>query len=128
MEKKTLRDFMPTELTEWEDVRAYKMLDVLVTKEHCSLTEQDDYKFWPGTHKNVFYWVELENGNAVGWNENPARGWSFPVIKMKKEGEVKKFWCWLCKKKQDHSWVPQKGEGVADGRYRCQICDSMYYG
>ena len=41
-------------------------------------------KPWPGSHKNVFVWWELETGHAIGWNENPSRGWSFPVIKLKK--------------------------------------------
>ena len=86
MEKvKTLKDVMPTCLADsgYEKTRAYKMKDVLVVKEHCSLTDQDEFQSWPGTHKNVYSWVELENGCAVGWNENPTRGWSFPVIKMK---------------------------------------------
>lgn len=26
-------------------------------------------------------WWELKNGYVVGWNENPSRGWSFPVEK-----------------------------------------------
>ncbi len=83
-EKKTLKDAMPSELVAYgyEDTRAYEMKDVLVAKEHCTLYDQDEYLSWPGTHKNVYSWVELENGYAVGWNENPARGWSFPVIKL----------------------------------------------
>jgi hypothetical protein len=82
---KTLKEIMPEELVarDCDKTRAYKMKDVIVVKEHCTLIDQDEYKFWPGTHKNVYSWVELENGYAVGWNENPARGWSFPVIKMK---------------------------------------------
>ena len=40
---------------------------------------------WPGKHKNVFAWWILEDGRAVGWNENPALGWSFPVIKYKEK-------------------------------------------
>jgi hypothetical protein len=85
MKEKTLRDVMPKELTDrdCDKTRAYKMRDVLVVNEHCSMIDQNEYQSWPGTHKNVYYWVELENGNAVGWNENPARGWSFPVVKMK---------------------------------------------
>ena len=88
MEKvRTLKDVMPKDLTdsEYDKTRAYKMKDVLVVKEHCSIIDQEEYKFWPGTHKNVYSWVILENGYAVGWNENPSMGWSFPVIKMKEE-------------------------------------------
>jgi hypothetical protein len=82
---KTLKDVMPEELTnrDCDKTRAYKMKDVRVVEEHCSMIDQEEFKFWPGTHKNVYFWVVLENGNAVGWNENPSRGWSFPVIKMK---------------------------------------------
>ena len=83
MNAKTLKDVMPSELvsSEYDDTRAYGMRDVIVLKEHCSLTDQGQYQFWPGKHKNVYFWVELENGSLVGWNENPARGWSFPVMK-----------------------------------------------
>lgn len=82
--ERTLTDAMPTELIShgYESTRAYKMKDVIITKEHCSMIDQDDYQRWPGKHKNVFFWVELKSGHAVGWNENPARGWSFPVIKL----------------------------------------------
>ena len=80
----TLKDVMPSEFVNgsYHDTRAYKMRDAIVTVEHCGLWEQDEYKPWPGTHKNVYFWAELESGHAVGWNENPARGWSFPVIKL----------------------------------------------
>lgn len=36
---------------------------------------------WPGEHRYVAIWHVLANNKAVGWNENPRRGWSFPVIK-----------------------------------------------
>jgi len=83
---KTLQDVMPHELVtcEYDDTRAYKMKDIKVVAEHGDPMD-DDMVGWIGTHKHVFYWVELENGYAVGWNENPARGWSFPVVKMKKD-------------------------------------------
>ncbi len=82
----TLKDTMPTEFVgcEYNDTRAYRMKDVFVVKEHCGLWDQDEYEPWPGKHKNVHSWVELENGYIVGWNENPARGWSFPVMKNPK--------------------------------------------
>ena len=35
-----------------------------------------------GKHKKITYWFELSNGYAVGLNENPARGMSFPVEKL----------------------------------------------
>lgn len=77
---KKLRDLLPPEfLAEYQDTQAAKMLDVTVTKE-CDATKSGER--WPGKHKHVYAWYVLENGKAVGWNENPGRGWSFPVIKF----------------------------------------------
>ena len=75
---KTLRDVLPTEAFwgEYENDKFQKFLDVEIVSEHCTN--------WVGNHKNVYYWWNLSNGYAVGWNENPSRGWSFPVVKMKK--------------------------------------------
>jgi len=81
MRKFTLTDYMPLEFDETH--ASYKYADVKVINNHVAHMDGDAYASWPGTHKNVFSWVELENGKAVGWNENPARGWSFPVISYK---------------------------------------------
>ena len=79
---KTLKDVLPYEfLSDFTDTKAYKFRDIEVIKEHKGNFSGSN---WPGKHKNVYFWVELENGYAVGFNENPARGWSFPVIKYKK--------------------------------------------
>jgi hypothetical protein len=40
---------------------------------------------WPGGHKNVSHWVHLDSEHAVAWNEHPSRGWSYPIIKHKKQ-------------------------------------------
>lgn len=74
--KKTLRDVMPLEFTGYTDTKAFKFIDVEVVTEHMNDAR------WIGPQKNVFFWVELANGFAVGWNENPGRGWSFPVVKI----------------------------------------------
>jgi hypothetical protein len=63
-----------------ESDTAYKYLDVKVLRTFWSHTIR-----WVGTHKNVHFWVLLENGYAVGWNESPSRGWSFPMVKLKPE-------------------------------------------
>lgn len=76
----TLKDTMPDSFN--EDDKAWKYKDINVTKVHCSFSDGYEHVWWPGTHKNVFYWVELENGYAVGWNENPSKGYSFPIKKM----------------------------------------------
>ena len=76
---------------EYEDERAYKFRDVKVVKEHSRIGVSGGkivdirYKKWIGTHKYVYNWVELENGYAVGMNENPSRGLSFPVVRIKKK-------------------------------------------
>ena len=85
MKEQTLKDVMPYELTtnEYDDTKAFTMIDVKVIAEHGHPLDNDGIG-WIGTHKNVYYWVELENGYAVGWNENPGIGWSFPVKKVPK--------------------------------------------
>jgi hypothetical protein len=40
---------------------------------------------WPAPHKNVFAWWLLETGHAVGFNENPSHGWTFPNIRFTPE-------------------------------------------
>lgn len=73
---KTLGQAAPQEfLREFQDTPAYKLRGVKVVSEHEGFKER-----WPGKHRNVRVWWTLENGKRVGWNENPARGWSFPVL------------------------------------------------
>lgn len=86
MKSKTLKEVMPDVLVscEYDNTKAYELKDISVVKEHDLFVDQDEYCFWPGKHKNVYFWVELENGSLVGWNKNPARGWSFPVMKNPK--------------------------------------------
>lgn len=76
---KTLAQAMPAEFMgpEYVDARARKLAAVEVKVEHGEFSKR-----WPGREKHVGYWVELENGYAVGFNENPGRGWSFPVCKV----------------------------------------------
>lgn len=68
-----LRDVLPSEFFgEFMDTPAAKLLDEEVKSQH-------DDKPWVGSHKHVYRWWTLENGKRVAWNENPAKGWSFPV-------------------------------------------------
>ena len=57
---------------------AAKLLDVEVVAEYGHTNNNP--KPWPGKHKHVCVWWQLANGKAVAWNENPSKGWSFPVI------------------------------------------------
>jgi hypothetical protein len=62
---------------------ASKYKDVFVIDEHAR-SDEERWKRFPSKHKNVHYWVELECGIAIGLNENPGRGMSFPIIRTKK--------------------------------------------
>jgi hypothetical protein len=75
-----LKDRLPIEFMgcEYENSKARKFSDIEVIQEFESYNEP-----WIGNHKNVHFWFVLENGYAVGFNENPAKGWSFPLIKLK---------------------------------------------
>lgn len=80
----TLREWAPAEFeTSFDDTPAFKFADVRVVEEY-GMFEDEQWKRWPGAHKNVKNWCVLENGYAVGWNENDSRGWSFPMIKYRK--------------------------------------------
>ena len=72
---KTLRDYLPVEAYQsgaFDRDRFMRYLDMPAT--------EVVFKSWPGPQKNVHTWWYLDNGMAVGWNENPGTGWSFPVI------------------------------------------------
>lgn len=72
---KTLGEVVPIEFhREYRDTRAFTLRDCKVIAEYDSRSKR-----WPGTHKNVLNWWQLEDGRCVGWNENAGRGWSFPV-------------------------------------------------
>ncbi len=60
--------------SEYDETRAFKFQNVDILDRMRGN--------WPGPQKNVQYWVTLANGYAVGRNENPSRGLSFPVIKL----------------------------------------------
>lgn len=71
---------LPIEFVELllNDCKTRKFADIKVISKFDSRKRK-----WVGTHKNVTYWYELENGYAVGLNENPSRGLSIPVVKLK---------------------------------------------
>ena len=75
----TLKEAMPYEYSQDTDSKAHKFDDIEVIWKQNVLNH---YKKWPGTQKYVYFWVVLANGYAVGWNENPSKGWSFPIIKL----------------------------------------------
>lgn len=77
MDNIKLKDILPYEFMngEYDDTKAYKL------REKCVQVVFDGSIIrWPGRHKYVYSWVLLVGGTLVGWNENPSRGWSFPVM------------------------------------------------
>jgi len=74
---KKVEDCFPREaFHDWPALDAVR--DKQVVAEH-SLRDAN-WERWPGKQKNVMYWIEIEGGKAIGWNENDARGWSFPIM------------------------------------------------
>jgi hypothetical protein len=84
MEKK-LKDVLPIEFQDgsYDNSQAFKFKDVEINEEFFAYKNDKEFRQWPGKTKNVYYWCILKNGYAVGWNENPSRGWSFPIIKIR---------------------------------------------
>ena len=86
---KTLKDVMPSQFMggEYDTSPAFALRDVEVVEVfgRTAIVGAEETRdiAWPGPQKNVHHWVQLTNGKAVGWNENLARGWSFPVITLK---------------------------------------------
>lgn len=76
-----LIDWLPKEFfLEFSNSPVMKHLKDKIVKVHK--TTQEGH-MWVGEHKWVFSWVELDSGYAVGKNENPSRGLSFPMVKLK---------------------------------------------
>jgi hypothetical protein len=87
----TLREWLTgKQLSDNEEKKLNKHMDVEVQHEFMAHHE-DTWISWRefGSQKNVFCWVLLKNGLAVGWNENPATGWSFPSKKLPIDVKVK---------------------------------------
>lgn len=87
---KPLKDYLPDGFLSgsFDDDRAFKFKDVIVVKVGDDVEVPSHLRLsWPGREKFVFNWYVLSNGYAVGFNENPSRGWGFPVIKYKNKGE-----------------------------------------
>lgn len=66
-----------------KEYKKYQKIKNLKIIKDFALHYEDLWKSWPGKHKNVMYWYLLEGGICIGHNENPAIGWSFPIIKIK---------------------------------------------
>lgn len=74
----------------WWNMRKYKKKDIPAKQfSDVKIVDRNASNVgWPGTEKTVKYWVELENGWAVGMHE-PKRGKAeFPMYEMPKEENV----------------------------------------
>lgn len=82
-----LREVLPKEALseEFADQRFRKYLDYEVIQEIKTYNPR-----FPFEHKNIHVWWIIEDSLAVGWNENPSRGWSFPVERLQHRYTV--FW------------------------------------
>lgn len=82
-----LKQVLPKEFGEerYRNTPAYELREAkvmakkLATGAPCS-NRSELFEAWPGPHEFVRDWFILDNGKAVGFNEDPVNGWSFPVI------------------------------------------------
>lgn len=79
-----LREWLPQEALggEYVNDRHMKFLDHEIIAEY-TIAQNKMFKSWPGHEKNVLHWCIIKTGQCIGWNENPSKGWSFPVTPAK---------------------------------------------
>jgi hypothetical protein len=69
----------------WWDMPKYKNIEILA-KEFSDVEikqRNGSNRGWPGPEKDVHYWVELENGWAVGIITHKKKPAIFPMYSMK---------------------------------------------
>lgn len=83
--EKTLENWLPKEFfREFGDSGLNKLLDYKVIEEYGGYGNAN--KRHPFISKNIYTWCIISNGikkYAVGWNESPSRGYSFPYKRLK---------------------------------------------
>jgi len=123
-----LRDVLPKEALsgEYEGAKFLKYLDCEVVQQ-LNRERHPIYGF-PFTHANINVWWIIEDRRAVGWNENPKRGWSFPVAKLPKITKVTEGFtitvnciCPECNRASDHN-VDKHDFYARDDS--CELCGS----
>ena len=70
----------------WWNMKKYKKQDILAREySKVEIREVNGLNTgWPGPEKEVQYWVELENGMAVGYYEPRLGKAEFPVYSIQK--------------------------------------------
>lgn len=76
MQSKTFRDV----LASYDTCEHQKVFDLHGDKKVIERFDQREYPFPKASFKNITYWWLLEDGTAIGLNENPNTGASFPVV------------------------------------------------
>ena len=83
LNSKTLKDVLPYDAQfefEGRDKRLATLLNVGVL---AQFDPRKPGEHWEGSpHRNIIVWFLLEDGHAVGFNENISVGWAFPVIRL----------------------------------------------
>lgn len=81
-----LKDALPHDAWIDDHEFASKLMECDVVRHHSRVGEHGSRR-WPGTHKNVECWWVVKRSDgvyyAVGWNENPSIGWSFPTKRLR---------------------------------------------
>lgn len=86
---KSLLEALPYEFRDFTDLPAWKRRHERVVRAFDGCRHDpgdspamgcDGFCPWPGTHRHVYQWYQLESGCGVGCNENPMVGWTFPVV------------------------------------------------
>lgn len=79
-EPMTLREWMHSDARSEQEALLEKHGDKQVVSIHDG-TEEAFPQYGAALdpkYRNVLNWVILDDGSAVGWNESPRSGWSFP--------------------------------------------------
>ena len=79
-----LKEWLPQEFFQYKHPEMEKFLNrpILI---NYNLYNENAWRSWPGKHKYVQNWCIVsyeDNYYAIGFNENPSRGWGFPIKKV----------------------------------------------
>ena len=80
----TLREAAPKDFSKFANSLAGSMGEESIVASYQTIDRTlPNYKVFPGPYSHVLQWWELQNGYAVGYNQNPILGPSFPVVWMR---------------------------------------------
>lgn len=76
-----LKDWIPADAD--AEGSLWRHFDKEIVSVHDGCEECFPFTGYRPNYRNVNHWVILEDGSAVGWNESPRNGWSFPRVGKK---------------------------------------------